>query len=105
MAYTSAVKVSWDDAKNLANQKKHGISFDEARALFATEDYLEIFDAEHSDAEDRFIAIGLIRRGLVVVVWALGDDEVTRIIGARPATKREAKLYGSYMGKKHECHT
>ena len=96
------MKVSWDDAKNVANQGKHGVSFEEAQAIFATEDYLEVFDEEHSDREDRFIAIGLIHRGLIVVVWAQADEETIRIISARQATKSEAKLYEIYMRKKHD---
>jgi DNA-binding transcriptional regulator YiaG/uncharacterized DUF497 family protein len=55
--------------KALLNQEKHGVSFLEARSLFESEvDHLEIFDSEHSDFEDRFIAIGPIERGLVVIV-------------------------------------
>jgi uncharacterized DUF497 family protein len=39
------VRITWDDAENLANQRKHGISFEEASDLFkAGRDYLEIFD-------------------------------------------------------------
>lgn len=49
----------WDEAKNVANQKKHHVSFQEASVLFSSGvDYLEIFDDEHSETEDRFIAIG-----------------------------------------------
>lgn len=56
----------------------------------------------HSDEEDRFIAIGAIRRGVVLVVWTeqvSGDDEecATRIISARWATKRERAGYYSSM--------
>jgi uncharacterized DUF497 family protein len=43
------VKVEWDEAENLANQRKHGISFEEAEELFAADsDYLEIFDEAQS---------------------------------------------------------
>jgi uncharacterized DUF497 family protein len=63
------VDFEWDDSKDLSNQQKHGLSFTDARELFESgADYLEIFDAEHSEFEDRFIAIGPIARGLVVVV-------------------------------------
>lgn len=92
------MKVSWDEAKNLANQKKHGISFDEAQNLFTSGDYLEIFDEEHSETEERFVAIGLIVRGLIVVVWTQSEEDTIHIISARFATKREKKLYESYMG-------
>jgi uncharacterized DUF497 family protein len=58
------VRFEWDDAKDRSNQKKHGLAFSEATELFqGTRDCLEIFDAAHSDAEDRFIAIGEIDRG------------------------------------------
>jgi hypothetical protein len=55
-------------------------------------DYLEIFDEEHSEFEDRFIAIGPIDRGLVVVVYKEREEKVIRIIGACLATKREQAL-------------
>jgi uncharacterized DUF497 family protein len=93
------VKVSWDDAKNTANQKKHGISFDEAQFVFTSGDYLEIFDREHSETEDRFIAIGLIGRGLIVMVWTQSEEDTTHIISARFAPKREQKLYESFEGR------
>lgn len=91
--------IEWDDAKNVANQTKHGISFEDASELFTSgEDYLEIFDEAHSDEEDRFIAIGPIRDALVLVVWTERDEDVVRIISARWATKPEAKLYISHRG-------
>ncbi|NOR90517.1 MAG: hypothetical protein GQ524_09715 [Anaerolineales bacterium] len=43
-------------------------------------DYLEIYDAEHSFDEDRFIAIGPIQRGLVLVVYTERLEETIRII-------------------------
>ena len=49
----------WDDEKDLSNQQKHGLSFRDARKLFESgAQYLEIFDENHSETEDRFIAIG-----------------------------------------------
>ncbi|MFL6245661.1 MAG: BrnT family toxin [Thermoanaerobaculia bacterium] len=94
------MKVAWDDAKNLANQRNHDISFEEASCLFTSgTDYLEIFDEDHSVTEDRFIAIGPIRRGLVLVVWTERDDETIRIISARWATNSEQTLYRSHLEK------
>lgn len=94
------MKVEWDHAKNLANKQKHGVSFEEAAELFRSDvDYLEIFDDEHSVAEDRFLAIGPIRRGLVLIVWTERDEETIRIIGARWATKGEQSLYRSHLEK------
>ena len=98
MAYTTHVKVVWDDAKNRANRKKHQVTFEEASRLFTSAvDYLEIFDAAHSDEEDRFIAIGPVTRGIVLVVWTERDEEEIRIISARWATGRERELFYKYL--------
>jgi uncharacterized DUF497 family protein len=95
------VRVEWDEAKNLANQRKHGISFEEAEALFTTgSDYLEIFDETHSEFEDRFVAIGAVTRGIVLVVWTERDEETLRIISARWASEREQVLYYSYRDRR-----
>lgn len=98
MAYTKVVKFTWSEAKNATNKRKHGISFQEAKALFTSGvDYLEIFDEDHSDEEDRFLAIGPIARGLVLVVWTERDQDTVRIIGARWATRAEQGRYREYM--------
>lgn len=98
MAYARAVEFGWDEAKNRANQRKHGVSFEEVQELFTSgSDYLEIFDDSHSDVEERFIAIGPIRGGLAVVVWTERDEDAVRIISARWATRREQALYRSHM--------
>ena len=86
----------WDEAKDLSNQRKRGLAFAEAQRLFESgAEYLEIFDAEHSEFEDRFIAIGPIDRGIVVVVYTEREEDLIRIIGARLANKREQALYRS----------
>lgn len=93
------MKFEWDAAKEQANRVQHGISFREARELFTSGvDYLEIFDEQHSQDEDRFIAIGPIDRGVVVVVFTERDEETTRIISARLATSSETLLFRRYMG-------
>jgi uncharacterized DUF497 family protein len=92
------VDFEWDAAKDLSNQRKHGLAFAEAQRHFESgAEYLETFDAEHSEFEDRFIAIGPIDRGLVVVVYAEREEDLIRIIGARLANKREQALYRSQM--------
>ncbi len=92
------MKVSWDPAKSVANRTKHGVSFEEAQELFTSGvDYLEIFDDAHSDDEDRFLAIGPIRRGLVLVVWTERDEQEIRVISARWATPREAQRFTEHL--------
>jgi len=70
----------------------------EASTLFTYGvDYLEIFDAEHSLEEERFICIGPITRGIVVIVTVDVDTDVIRIISACRATRRESRLCEQYL--------
>jgi len=89
----------WDSEKDRLNRRLHGVSFDEAKELFTgDDDSLEIYDVGHSDDEDRFIGIGPIRAGLVLVVYTVRSEEAIRIISARWATESEARLYRQTMG-------
>lgn len=53
------LRFEWNPNKNLENQRKHGISFEEAQAVFLDENALMIHDPDHSADEDRFILLGL----------------------------------------------
>ena len=98
MAYTLLVEFEWDESKNKSNQLKHGVSFEEASQLFSQDvETLEIFDELHSELEDRFISIGPIKRGLVLVVWTERDADIIRIISARWATARESQRYHAHI--------
>ena len=88
------MRFEWDPAKDRANQRKHGVSFEEATEVFDDDARrLDIFDHEHSDLEERFISIGPVRRGLVLVVWTERDEDLIRIISARWTTPREGARY------------
>jgi uncharacterized DUF497 family protein len=58
---------------------------------------LRFSTSSDSDSEDRFISIGPIRRGLVMVVWTERLDDVIRIISARWTTKHEAERCRAYL--------
>ena len=93
------MRFDWDPHKDEANQRKHGFSLEEATELFTGKnDYLEIYDEEHSDQEDRFIAIGAIRSGIVVVVYTERRDDVIRIVSVRQATRQEVHLLHQHLG-------
>jgi uncharacterized protein len=95
MVNMSAITFSWDDQKNKSNQKKHGVSFEEAQTVFFDEQAIEYFDPGHSANEHRYLMLGLdYRLRILVVSYTLREsDSVIRIISARKATKKEQKNY------------
>ena len=87
------LNVEWDERKNLLNQEKHRITFQEAATIFTDPLEIMIDDPEHSDTEHRFISIGeSFRRRLLVVSYAERGDTI-RIISARKPTTRERRTY------------
>ncbi len=89
------INFEWDDNKNRANKRKHGISFEEARTVFLDESALEFPDPDHSEDEDRFLLLGrsFQLRILVVCHCFRESDAAIRIISARKASTRERKAY------------
>ncbi|VAW89545.1 hypothetical protein MNBD_GAMMA18-488 [hydrothermal vent metagenome] len=94
----SELKFTWDDRKDSANQKKHGISFDEAILVFDDDNARLIPDPNHSEDEDRYILLGLCSqlRVLVVCHCYRNEDLSVRVISARKANKSEAKQYEGF---------
>jgi len=88
----------WDEKKNKANQKKHGVSFEEAKTAFSDEYGRLIHDPEHSDDEERFILLGVSQsiRVLVVCHCYKDQDNIIRIISARKADQSEIKQYRDF---------
>ena len=91
----STIRFEWDKRKALANKKKHGVSFEEARSVFFDERARLIDDPEHSVDEERFILMGLSSslRLLLVCHCYRSEANVVRFISARKATARESKSY------------
>jgi uncharacterized protein len=89
------VRFDWDEGKNRANRKKHGIWFEEATNAFEDPHALLISDPEHSEDEERVVLLGITRASrLVVVVHCYREsDFLIRIISARRATHKETVFY------------
>jgi uncharacterized DUF497 family protein len=85
----------WDESKNRANRKKHGVWFEEARSAFTDPHALLFSDPEHSEDEERVVLLGVTAASrLVVIVHCYREsDTVVRIISARPATDKERAFY------------
>ena len=94
------IRIEWDENKNRSNQRKHGVSFEEAAQVF--------FDPLHAseqdrieDGERRWQAIGMTAGLTLLVVAHTTTDhdeegraaEIIRIISARRAERNERRRY------------
>ena len=86
-----AIIYEWDDEKAAANLAKHDVTLSDAEGFDWTSSKT-IFDAAHSDAENRFLTYGFIDARLHVMYWTPRGERV-RIIGLRKANSREVKAY------------
>ena len=91
----------WDERKNRANEKKHGVEFETAQLIF--DDPLCVAFVESIvNGEERWHAIGSVESLIVLVVvhtYCDGiDGEVIRVISARPASSHERRLYAKAAG-------
>jgi uncharacterized DUF497 family protein len=91
------IEFEWDNRKASANQKKHGISFDEARTAFFDEFATIFHDPDNSNEEDRFLLLGnsYILNTVVVCHCFRESDSKIRIISARKADQLERTEYWS----------
>ncbi|MDP1606754.1 MAG: BrnT family toxin [Rhodocyclaceae bacterium] len=87
--------IEWDDAKDAANYRKHGIRFEAAAWVFEDPFALSVQD-RIENGEQRWQTIGVVGGCLLVLVAhtvQLGAVEVIRIISARRADRKERKRY------------
>ena len=90
------VEFEWNDNKNFLNQKKHGVSFEEAVSVFHDEFAVQFYDDEHSYLEeDRFLLLGMSNKAKILMICHCEKESgnILRIISARKATKNETKFY------------
>ena len=57
-------RFAWDERKDRANRKKHGVSFDEAQTVFLDDNARLLSDPGHSGEENRFVLLGMSARAL-----------------------------------------
>lgn len=91
------IRFEWDPVKARGNQRKHGVSFEDAMHVF--EDPHALFEPEIADyaGELRWRVLGLAGRAALLLVahTVRGEDhdEVVRLISARRATRKERERY------------
>ena len=89
------MRFEWDIEKATTNLAKHGVTFEEAIAIFGDRFATTVFDLDHSAGEERWLTTGLSSRGRVIIVWHTNRGGAFRIIGAREATASERRTYES----------
>jgi uncharacterized DUF497 family protein len=101
----SWIRFEWDEAKNLSNQRKHGISFEDASEAFRDPCFVTLKD-RIENGDERWQTFGkVVQRLLVMVAHSVREEdadgstiEVIRIISARFATPREIRIYEAENG-------
>lgn len=91
----------WDDAKNVANTEKHGVSFEEALQVFTDPNGIEKEDLAHSTAKERRLwRTGKLKGGRIVTVVYTIQGESIRLISAQER-RRERREYEQAQKEKN----
>lgn len=87
------MEFEWDDTKAVRNLSKHRVSFDEAKTVFDDPLYVDFYDPDHSDDEERYLIVGESNRARLLIVSYTERRGSIRIISAREVTRSEREAY------------
>jgi uncharacterized protein len=90
---TRGLRFAWDSEKAASNLKKHGVSFEDGRTIFADPDEVMLPDPDHSAEEERYISIGRASSGEVMLACYTENDDLIRLITVRKAAPAEIRVY------------
>jgi uncharacterized protein len=89
-------RFEWDESKNRANEKKHGICFEDAALVFSDPLHVSTLDPSGT-YEERWRTYGMVEGTAVIMVAHTDRDdagiEIIRLISARRATRQERQYY------------
>jgi uncharacterized DUF497 family protein len=85
------MQITFDAAKDKANQSKHGVPLSDAAKL-EWDDALIWQDTRHDYGEARMVALGAIGERLYCVVYVVREN-ARRVISLRKANQREFDDY------------
>lgn len=86
------MRYSYDQTKKASNLRKHGLNFDDARAVFESGNAVTFEDRRFDYGEVRYLTLGLLG-GEVVIITTTETEKTIRIISMRRADKNEQKIY------------
>ncbi|MBU7583744.1 MAG: BrnT family toxin [Nostoc sp. TH1S01] len=87
------MRFEWDENKATKNISKHGVAFEEAKTVFDDPLYVDFYDPDHSDYEERYLIVGQSKQRRLLIVSYTERGEIIRIISARQVTPNEQKAY------------
>ncbi len=91
----------WDDNKNESNKKKHGIDFNDVKEVFKDKDKKIEADSRKDYGEERWKLIGKLLEYIIAIIYTVRGT-VTRIISARPASRKEKAEYNNQKELKNK---
>ena len=92
-AIIKTMKFDWDENKAASNLSKHGVSFEEAKTVFDDPLYVDLYDPDHSDDEERYLIVGESNQGRLLITSYTERRESICIISAREVTLTERVVY------------
>jgi uncharacterized protein len=87
------MKFEWDERKAVSNFSKHGVSFEEAETVFEDPLYVDFYDPDHSQDEERYLIIGISKQARLLIVSYTERKKSIRLISAREVTRVEREIY------------
>ena len=93
------MEFEWDNTKNRANTRKHGVSFETAQRIFERA-HLTRRDTRRNYGEDRYVSVGEVYGVAVLVVAHTERDGRTRLISARPASRKERQAWYEHIRRR-----
>lgn len=88
----------WDEAKDTANVRKHGVTFALASEIFAGRVRTYV-DSRFDYGEVRKIGVGVTTEGVYLTVVFTTRTDNTRIISARRSNRAERQRYDEEIRK------
>ena len=87
------MQFEWNNDKAASNLSKHEVSFEEAKTVFDDPLYVDFYDPDHSEDEERYLIVGQSSPGRLLIVSYTERDDSIRLISAREVTRTEREVY------------
>jgi uncharacterized protein len=87
------MKFEWDERKAEKNLLKHKVTFEEATTVFEDSLYVDFYDPDHSQDEERYLIVGISSQRRLLIVSYTERENSARLINARETKRSEQEAY------------